>query len=262
MNILQQIVDYKREEIAARKRNTPASSFRDAELFRRKSISLLSALDRRPLFSVIAEIKRSSPSAGVMNMAVQPEQLAGQYEKHGASAISVLTDQRFFNGNLDDLKSVRQVVSLPVLRKEFIIDEYQIAEAKAYGADAILLIAGILEASQLDEYFEAASSYGLESLVELYEERELDKIDFDKLNLIGINNRDLRTMEIDLNRTIRMAKYIPAGTTIVSESGIQSSDDLRRLKDSGIHAALIGELFMKSRNPGETMQQMLAEVNS
>jgi indole-3-glycerol phosphate synthase len=110
MNILQQIVDYKREEIAARKRNAPVSSFRDAELFRRKSISLLSALDRKPLFSIIAEIKRSSPSAGEMNMAIQPERLAGQYEKHGASAISVLTDERFFNGNLDDLKTVLQAV--------------------------------------------------------------------------------------------------------------------------------------------------------
>jgi indole-3-glycerol phosphate synthase len=262
MNLLEKIVEHKFDEIATRKREIGVSSLHDAELFQRETISIIQALNRRPFFSIIAEIKRSSPSAGEMNMTIQPEQLARQYARHGASAISVLTDQRFFNGTLNDLKAVRQAVSVPLLRKEFIIDEYQIAEAKAFGADAILLIAGILETSQLDEYFEAARSYGLESLIEIYEEKELEKIDFDKMNLIGVNNRDLRTLEIDVNRTIRIAKHIPAGSTLVSESGIKSSADLKRLKDSGIHAALVGELFMISHDPGGVLSRMLQEVNS
>jgi indole-3-glycerol phosphate synthase len=262
MNILQNIVDLKIEEVASRKREIAVSSLHDLESFHRKPISLKKALDRKPLFSIIAEIKRSSPSAGKMNMTIQPGELAKQYQDAGASAISVLTDQRYFNGTLDDLDEVRNAVTLPVLRKEFIIDIYQITEAKSHGADAVLLIAGILERSQLAEYFEAAKSYGLECLVELYDESELDKIDFDTMELIGINNRDLRTMEIDINRTIRLAKEIPGNVTLVSESGIRTSADLKRLKENGIHAALIGELFMKSGNPGNILNELLRQVNS
>jgi indole-3-glycerol phosphate synthase len=262
MNILETIIEHKRDEIASRKREVAVSSLRDDELFHRETISLTTALAKKPLFSIIAEIKRSSPSAGEMSMSLKPNQLAHQYEESGASAISILTDRRFFGGSLDDLRNVRHTVQLPLLRKDFIIDEYQIAEAKASGADAILLIAGILDKSQLDEYFEAARSYRLESLVELHDEHELDKIDFDKMNLVGINNRDLRTLEIDRNRTMQISRNIPAGVTLVSESGIQSSADLKHLKDNSIYAALIGELFMKSPNPGHKLQQILHEANS
>ncbi|MFI5253565.1 MAG: indole-3-glycerol phosphate synthase TrpC [Bacteroidota bacterium] len=262
MNILDTIIEHKLTEIESRKRDIKLSTLYATEWFGRTSHSLLMSVTNKPKFSIIAELKRSSPSAGEMNTMPAPEIYAQEYQENGAAAISVLTDSVFFKGNLSDLENVRRSVSIPLLQKEFIIDEYQIAEARAYGADAILLIVRILDRIQIDEYFEVARAYGMECLVEIYDEKDIDKINFDKIKLVGVNNRDLRTMEIDINRTPRIAELLPSGCVIISESGIQSVDDLRLLKSHGIFAALIGELFMKSGNPGENLSRLLTQINA
>jgi len=261
MNILETIVEHKREEIAERKRKLKVSALSDMEYFHRQPLSLTKSLRQCERFSIIAEIKRSSPSAGSIAKNISPEKLAQEYQSNGAAGISVLTDERFFSGTLKDLTCVRESISIPLLRKDFIINDYQLFEAKAYGADAVLLIAAILEQSQLHELFAASKELGLECLVELYEQQEIDKLDFDSMNLIGINNRDLRTFTVDLNHSIEIAKLLPHNVTIVSESGIQSSSDLKKLKDVNIHAALIGEFLMKSEQPGYALKQLLQEVN-
>jgi indole-3-glycerol phosphate synthase len=256
MNFLQTIVEHKHEEVSKRKSMTKRSTFEAMEYFGRPTLSLREALHRPP-FGIIAEIKRSSPSAGAIRNSIEPTDVARQYASHGAAAISVLTDERFFSGTLQDLQHVREVVHLPLLRKEFIIDEYQIFEAKAFGADAVLLIASILEPSQLNDLFLAARELQLQCLVELYEESEIDKLNLDEMNLVGINNRDLRTFSVDITRTFTISRHLPKSATVVSESGITSSDDLQKLKTHGISAALIGEHFMKSEHPGKALQQLL-----
>jgi len=257
MNILEKIVEHKREEVATRRQKINISALCNMEYFERKLLSLRSTLENQRIFGIIAEIKRSSPSEGTLRTNSKPVEIAQDYEANGAAGISVLTDERFFSGTLEDLRCVRQAVQIPLLRKDFIIDEYQIVEAKAYGADALLLIAGILERSQLKDLHTATKELQLECLVELYKEQEIDKIDFDEMKLIGINNRDLRTFEVDLNRSITMAQYLPKDVTIVSESGIQDSGDLKRLRDVGIRAALVGEYFMKAEQPGKALKELL-----
>ena len=260
MNILETIVAHKREEVAIRKRQRRISALSEMEHFERQTIPFRDALRSKHPFAIIAEIKRASPSAGMLNNNVDPQKLAREYETNGAAAISVLTDQRFFNGTLDDLQSVRESVHLPLLRKEFIIDDYQIFEAKAYGADAILLIAAILERPQLQELFSAATELHLECLIELYDESEIDKLDFDRMKLVGINNRDLKTFEVNLLHTINMAYHFPKDITLVSESGISSANDLHKLKAVGVHAALMGECLMKAEQPGTVLRNLLEEI--
>jgi indole-3-glycerol phosphate synthase len=260
MSILDDIVRNKREEVASNKNKIAPSDLRNGEFFNRSPISLKTALQDTAPFGIIAEIKRSSPSAGTIKPTLRPDIIAAAYQQNGAAGISVLTDQKFFGGNIADVTNVRRAVTIPVLRKEFIIDEYQILESKSHGADAVLLIAAILERPQIAELFSAASEIGIECLVELYEPSELDRIDFDKMKLIGVNNRNLKTLEVDVSRSIEMLARLPKDVTVVSESGIHSVNDLRRLKEAGIHCALIGEYFMKSPDPGNTLREMLEQV--
>ena len=260
MNILQQIVKHKRQEVAARKRNVSVSDFQSMEFFNRKSISLRKSLMKTKPFAIIAEVKRSSPSGGVLLRNASHTEIAHDFESNGAAGISVLTDHKYFSGSIDDLSDIRKLVSLPLLRKDFIIDEHQVYEAKAFGADAILLIASILETNQLKELHLLATELDLECLVELYEENEIDKLDFDVIKLVGINNRDLKTFTIDLNRSLTLSRNISRDVTLVSESGIQSSDDIKRLLDAGIHSALIGEHFMKAEHPGQALKQLLDSI--
>jgi indole-3-glycerol phosphate synthase len=262
MTILEAIVQHKRQEIAARKNETAISSLMSMEHFSRQSFSLKKALTETDPFAVIAEIKRSSPSAGELNRNVDPARIGKAYEENGAAAISVLTDGKYFNGSLEDLEAVRRVTTIPLLRKEFIINDYQIFEAKAYGADAILLIAGIVEYSHLQELFLAAHELKLECLVEIYEEREIDKLNFDLMKIVGINNRNLHTLQVDIGRTLTMAYRIPPDVTLVSESGIHTAADLKKLSSAGIQAALIGEYFMKSEHPGVTLKNMLDDFQN
>ena len=237
------------------------SALSDMEYFNRGPRSLRDALDRIQPFAVIAELKRSSPSAGALRVNMNCPGIARDYESNGAAGISVLTDERFFSGSLEDLLAVRKSVEIPVLRKDFILHEYQLIEAKAYGADAVLLIAGILERSQLHELNAAAAELGLEALIELYDESEIDILDLERMKLLGINNRDLRTFEIDVHRSIAMAGKLPDDSTLVSESGLRTSDDLRRLRNAGIRAALIGEHFMNSERPGQALKNLLQDFD-
>ncbi|HYQ87069.1 MAG TPA: indole-3-glycerol phosphate synthase TrpC [Bacteroidota bacterium] len=260
MNILETIVEHKREEIAGRKQKVRVSGLADLEFYGRTVVSLRHALRRSGGMAIIAEIKRASPAAGILRHKLDPAEVAREYSENGAAAVSVLTDERFFSGSLADLKSVRNVTSIPLLRKDFIIDEYQLHEAKAYGADAVLIIAGILDRSHLSELHDAARELGLESLVELHEAGELKLLDPDRMLLVGVNNRDLRTFAVDLDRTFTIARQLASvpEITIVSESGIRDSDDLKKLLAGGIRAALIGTTLLKSPSPGEALRELLA----
>jgi len=257
MNLLEHIVTGKKDEVARRKRDEALSSFRSHEYFSRTALSLSSQFGTERPFGIIAEIKRASPSSGEFGRDVVPSSLALAYEDAGAAGISVLTDAEFFQGSLEDLRTVRQAVRVPLLRKDFIIDEYQIHEAKANGADAVLLIAAILDRSHLADLASAADEVGLEYLVELYEAQEMDKLDFDVMRFIGINNRDLRTFKVDLNRTVEIKRNVPAGVTIISESGIRYRAEIAYLRERGIHGALIGEFLVRSQSPGTALRELL-----
>jgi indole-3-glycerol phosphate synthase len=188
-----------------------------------------------------------------------PAEIAKMYEVAGAAAISILTDEKYFHGSLSDLGAVREHTSLPLLRKDLILDEIQLFEAKAFGADAVLLIAAALDKHQLKDLHCAARGLGLETLVELYESREIDNIDFDQMKLIGINNRNLKTFTVDIQRSIQIASLLPSNITAVSESGIVSAVDLSSLRKGGIHSALIGGFLMKSDHPGKALRSLLNE---
>lgn len=262
MNILETIVEHKREEIAARKRSVRISDLSESEFYARKTGSLTEALRRSKTIAIIAEFKRSSPSGGVLMNGLSPRDVALDYAANGAAAVSVLTDERFFSGTNEDLRCVREALPLPLLRKDFIVDEYQVHEAKACGADAILLIAAILDTSHLSDLHAAARELGLEALVEVYEEKEIDRLDLDRMHLIGVNNRDLKSLSVDLSRTVAMAGRFAAvkEITLVSESGIRAAGDLLKLMACGVRAALIGEFFMKSPSPGKALRELLNGV--
>ena len=252
--ILDTIVERKREEVVALKQKgiqPPDTEIDPPRGFMR-------ALVDAPGVAIIAEAKKASPSKGVIQPDFNPIQIALNYKRGGAHAMSVLTDVDFFQGSISYIPLVRSTVDLPVLRKEFIIDPIQITEAVAYGSDAILLIAAILETSQLQEFRLQAEDSGLDVLVEVHNEQELEKTLAAGSRLIGINNRNLNDFTVDLETTFRLQREIPAEIPIVSESGISSREDMLRLKEAGITAALIGESLMRSREQGETLQHFLS----
>jgi indole-3-glycerol phosphate synthase len=213
------------------------------------------AVSTRP--AIVAEIKKASPSRGVLAPEFHPEWLAAAYERGGAAALSVLTDADYFQGSLADLSAARQAAQLPVLRKDFVLDETQVAEAFAAGADAILLIAAILEVPALRRLREFAESLGLDVLVESHDEEELDRAIESGATLLGVNNRDLHTFEVSLETSVRLAKRMPAGAVTVSESGIRTRDDVQRLLDAGYSAFLVGEHLMKSPDPAAAIRELL-----
>lgn len=212
------------------------------------------ALIDYPGVAIIAEIKKASPSKGVIRPDFDPVAIARNYEDNGAQAISVLTDEQFFQGSLLYLLQVREEVRLPVLRKEFIIDELQIEEAHVHGADAILLMASILDAHQLKDFQACAREYGMDSLVEVHDEQELEVVLGVGCSLIGVNNRNLKDFSMDIETTFRLKKLIPADIPVVGESGLKTQADLQRLQDEGITAALIGETLMRGEAGGNTLQ--------
>lgn len=205
-----------------------------------------SALTTYPEVAIIAEVKKASPSKGVICADFRPVDIAVNYQQNGAQAISVLTDVQFFQGALLYMMQVREAVALPVLRKDFIVDELQIVEAHRHGADAILLIAAILDLSQLRDYQACAAEYGMDVLVEVHDEREMDLALESGSKLIGINNRNLKDFSMDIETTFRLKKHIPVDIGVVSESGLKTADDFRRLRDEGITAALVGETLMRA----------------
>lgn len=244
--ILDTIVEKKKIEVA----DLRAKGISLPEHFKEKTVSpprgFQKALVNSAGVSIIAEVKKASPSKGVICENFQPATIAGNYQENGAQAISVLTDVDFFQGALQYMMEVRDAVSLPVLRKDFIIDELQIKEASLHGADAILLIVAILDLSQLTEYQLCSREYDMDVLVEVHDEYETEQAIESGAQLIGINNRNLRDFSMDLDTTFRLKKLIPADIPIVSESGLKSREDIERLRQAGVTAALIGESLMRA----------------
>ncbi|NOQ45753.1 MAG: indole-3-glycerol phosphate synthase TrpC [Desulfobulbaceae bacterium] len=252
--ILDTIVERKREEVAALKRNGIKTPDRDIDPPR----GFMQALTGAPGVAIIAEAKKASPSKGVIQPDFDPVRIAGNFRAGGAHAMSVLTDVDFFQGSIDYISLVRSAVDLPVLRKEFIIDLLQIQEASTHGADAILLIAAILETEQMRDFRLQAEELEMDVLVEIHDEAELESALRAESRLIGINNRNLNDFSVDLNTTFRLQKNIPANIPVVSESGISTREDMLRLREAGITAALIGESLMRSSSQGETLRQFLS----
>ena len=217
------------------------------------------ALGEAGRVNVIAECKRRSPSRGVLAREYEPVAIARQYESGGAAAISVLTEPTFFDGSLDHLTAVRDAVGIPLLRKDFIVDDYQLFEARAAGADAILLIVAALEQGELERLQKRAAGLGLASLVEVHNEEELARAIDSGARLIGVNNRNLRTLAVDVEASYRLAARIPANVIAVSESGLQSRADLERLSAAGYRAFLIGERFMTDSNPAAAIRDLIAK---
>ncbi len=251
--ILDTIVARKREEVAAIKKSgirPPSGPVAPPRGF-------MAALTGVPGVAIIAEAKKASPSKGIIQADFDPARIAAQYQEGGAHAMSVLTDVDFFQGHLDYLPLVRKTVDLPVLRKEFIIDPLQIEEAHLFGADAILLIAAILDTSQLRDFRQQAEEYGMDVLVEVHDEGEVESALQAESRLIGVNNRNLKTFAVDLETTFRLQKEIPADIPLVSESGISTVDDMKKLYERGVTAALIGESLMRSSERGTLLHDFL-----
>jgi indole-3-glycerol phosphate synthase len=255
-DILARIVAKKRADLAATVPPLEAWE-REAKLrlpARRDFRSALAA--RAP--AIIAEIKKASPSKGILSQDFDPPRIARAYQSGGATALSVLTDQAFFQGSLDDLQSAHAAVSLPVLRKDFTVDPSQILEAAAHGADAILLIAAILSARQIRDFREIAARHRLSALVEVHNRRELDAAIEAGADLIGVNNRNLSTFEVTLETSLALAGHMPPGALLVSESGIHDAADIVRLRAAGYHAFLVGEHLMKSGDPAAALRSLVA----
>jgi indole-3-glycerol phosphate synthase len=245
VTILDTIVGHKRTEVVAAKAAVP-----EAELERRAA-AMPPARDftgalLRPGMRVIAEVKKASPSAGVIRPDFDPAAIARAYERGGADCLSVLTDERFFHGHLRDLIAAREATGLPVLRKEFILDRYQLVEARAAGADAVLLIAEILPGERLKALFDWATALGLHVLVELHDADQLPRVIDCGATLIGINNRDLRTLHTTLDHTLSLLPRVPAGLAVISESAIKAHADLERLAAAGVKGVLVGESLMRA----------------
>lgn len=258
--ILEQIVEQTASNLKKRKRNVSFSDFDSMPDYERNRRSLKEALNSRDFFSIIAEIKKASPSKGVIRKEFDPQRIAAQYRKGGAAALSVLTDEPAFQGRLEYMRAASNEVDIPVLRKDFIIDPYQIKEARAYGADAVLLIATITDGHQLSELYHAAKEFGLECLVEVYSEEDLQLVDFEQVEILGANNRDLHTFDVDVHQGIALLHTAPENTVLVSESGLRTAQDLKLLVDEKVDAALIGEYFMRQDDPGQAVKQMLDEL--
>lgn len=259
-NILDTIVRHKKKEVAASMKRASLESLQaKISALPKKRPQFLAWLKKDRDIAVIAEIKRRSPSKGLLRKGFDPVQIAREYQKAGASALSVLTDSAFFGGSLDILKKVRKATKLPILRKEFIIDAYQIYEARLAGADAILLIAAILTAAELKRFSQIAASLGLDVLFEAHTAGEVRKILKARPKLIGINNRNLKTFHVDLRTTVRLAVGVPKSVYLVAESGIRHREDLDFLKRGGARAVLVGETLMREKSPGAALRKLLGE---
>jgi len=255
-DILARIVAKKREELAER-----VARFDDWEREAERRLpgrrDFRAALTARPP-AIIAEVKKASPSKGVLAADFDPVRIASAYERGGAAALSVLTDETFFQGSLADLETARAAVRLPALRKDFTIADVHVVEAASWGADAVLLIAAILTEGEIRDFREAAARYRMAALVEVHNRRELDVAIAAGSDIIGVNNRDLSTFEVTLDTSLRLAEYMPDGVVRISESGIHGAADIARLRKAGYDAFLVGEHLMKSGDPAGALQRLLA----
>jgi len=255
------IVTARRRRIGEARSRMPLETLKHAAQARSEMRDFAAALSPGPL-RVIAELKRASPSRGVLREQYRPDEIARRYEAAGASALSVLTEERYFRGSLDDLQTARAAVRLPVLRKDFILEDYQIYESAAAGADALLLIVAALSDVDLRIFLDLCQDLRIAPLVEVHDESELERALAAGAKIIGVNNRDLKTLEVDLEISFRLRSEIPAGNIAVSESGIKTGQDLRRLAEAGYHAALIGERLMTAPDPGAALQETLEELKA
>lgn len=263
-DILEEIVACKRIEVAGQKELLPPRKlYAEVERIMAEGItrrSLSQAL-RQDDYGIIAEFKRKSPSKGWIKEDGKPEEIPPSYEQAGAAALSILTDGKFFGGSLDFIRKARPLVSLPILRKDFIVDEYQLFQARHAGADAVLLIAADLPRKEVRPLTATAHELGLEVLLELHAEHELDYAEID-VDAIGVNNRNLGTFVTDVQNSFRMAARLPQDRVLVSESGIASAGTIRLLREAGYRGFLIGETFMKADDPGEALRQFIKEIAS
>ena len=260
MNILDTIIEKKKIEVSERKSNKSIAELQQGRFFKNNVPDLKEYLSREDKTGIIAEFKRRSPSKGIINNLSTVKEVTNGYTQYGASGLSVLTDQEFFGGSLDDLLEAT-VNDIPLLRKDFIIDEYQLIESKAFGAGVILLIAACLLPEQVKDLAVTAKQLGLNVLLEIHNDQELQHI-CDEVDVVGVNNRDLKTFTVDINRSIELAKKIPAGKIKISESGIDNAETIKRLKEHGFKGFLIGEKFMKERDPGEAFKIFTQELKS
>lgn len=259
MTILDKIIQNKIKEVNAKKALFPISLLEKSEAFTRTSISLATAL-RNSNTGIIAEHKRRSPSKSVINDQVNLPEVVTGYSKAGVCGISVLTDTKYFGGSLDDLALARNCVDIPLLRKEFIIGPYQIYEAKAYGADAILLIAAALTDKQLQEYSKTAKELGLDVLLEVHNEEELQRSLLPTVDMLGVNNRNLKTFDVSIDISKALSEKIPNDFVKISESGISNPETIKILRKYGYKGFLIGETFMKTDNPGESARSFITSL--
>ena len=260
-DILDKIVVVKREEVAAASKRKSLDLVRaDAEsrVLTRDFLAAMRARIAAGQPAVIAEIKKASPSKGVLRADFIPADIAQSYAEHGAACLSVLTDVQFFQGSIDYLKQARASCQLPVLRKDFIVDAYQVYESRAMGADAILLIAAILDDGQMKEFEAIARSLDMAVLVEVHDRPELERALRLKTPLVGINNRNLRTFEVSLDTTLGMFKDVPADRLLITESGILQRSDVQKMRDANVHAFLVGEAFMRAPDPGVALAELFA----
>lgn len=256
--ILDEIMKYRRQQLEQEKSECSLMEMKaraEQTLAERRPVSMTAALKQNTL-SCICEVKKASPSKGLICPEFHPVEIAKVYEAAGANAISCLTERHYFQGSSAYLEQIRKQVKLPILRKDFIFDAYQIYEAAAIGADAILLIAAILEPQQLAELYQLAAALGLEILVEVHDEAEMAAVQFIHPKLLGVNNRNLKTFEVNLDTVARLKPYAPADAVFVSESGIRNNADMKNVRRLGADAVLIGETLMRSKNISETLAQL------
>ncbi len=259
MNILERIIDYKKREVALRKMQITAGQLEKSPLFKRDALSLSMFLTKKEGSGIIAEFKRRSPSKGIINGTADPARVVSGYCRSGAAAVSVLTDTEFFGGSNDDLVSARAVCEIPILRKDFIIDDYQLIEARAYGADAVLLIAAVLGKKKVSDLAGTAALLGLQVLLEIHSPGEIEMAG-KNINVIGVNNRDLGTFVVDTETSLKIAGLLPEDMTRISESGITSAEKIKILRNAGYHGFLIGEYFMSSSDPAVALSNFIKMI--
>lgn len=259
MNILDKIIEHKWTEVADRKATVSVEELRASPLYNRPTLSFKKYLSNPALSGVIAEHKRQSPSKGIINANVDLKQVVTGYQAAGASACSVLTDTKFFGGTTEDLLQARALIQIPILRKDFMVDEYQIEEARAMGADVILLISACLTPQRIKELSEYAHKLNLEVLLEVHNAEELEGNLIDTVDVIGVNNRNLKTFEVSIQTSIDVVKHIPDRYIKVSESGIDDPKTIIELKKHGYTGFLIGESFMKTNDPGAALKKLVTE---
>ncbi len=256
-NILEEIIEFKYTEVSQAKENQPIESLETQLIDAPPVRDFVNSLRTHGPVGMIAEVKKASPSAGLIREDFHPVEIAQIYAKSGAACLSVLTDETYFHGHLDYLKEIRRAVSIPVLRKDFIIDRYQILEARVAGADCVLLIAECLNDSQLEDLYAYALELGMSALVEIYEPDNLERVLKLSPPVLGINNRNLKTFVTTLDHSIQLGAQIPHDCLLVSESGIQSRQDVIRLQDAGVGGILVGETLMRAPDIGGKVKELL-----